>query len=1720
MSSTYKGTITLASVTDATQLYTWVRYSNGAATNPTVTPSPQSDTKQIGFAYNKTSATASNIYGDYTWSDYMGESGTDGIGVVSIVEQYYLSDSSSEPHGNTWKTTPDPWVSGKYYWTRSVVTWTADNPTNPTYTTPVLAQGLNDANSTASSANTTASQASSDLTAYITQTDATLGNLQNQIDGQIEVWYFEVNPGTSTDPSLDWTTTTEKDRHLGDLYYNVENGHSWRWLKDENNTYKWQQIPDGDAAAALAAANAAQATANNKRRVFTSTPTVPYDVGDLWVSGNTVKYCTTAKTSTQSYNEADWILTATDDTNAVTQVDVYYAINTVADTPPAGYDDPSASANWSTTPPAWEDGKYIWSVTVTYKGGQAQTPSDPVNVTGATGATGAPAPYIVLDGPTNVVTVDTNNNNSITPSGNITITATYDNIATGITWSYKVEGSTSSRPSYITQNTNNVVLNTSNFVAANKNTVTIIASGSGVSDSYTITCLKNGQNGTDGTDGTSVIWKGESSTAPANPQNLWAYYNTTDKKTYIYNGSEWEVMAVSGVDGQDATQYYYHVVYCNNPTTGAGYATSPSNQLYTGTYTDTNSADAATWAALPAGVKWNYTSTVNVILSNESHTLTANAEGIATIDANAYTDIQIFEGGIDKTGDYTVKVSNASSGSKLINNITINIDNTVNPRRVTITAIANNFTSNVVPIDIYKGTTKLLTKQFTISVSKDGPAGNGIYTTTIQYAVSSNGQTAPSSGWQSTVPSVANGQYLWTWTRFTYTDSTTKDAYTVSRFGEDGDLYRVESNYDFIYTVAHGPDVGDDHVNLIFSPYEVLFKVYKEDTLLTPNVDYWFRFYFLGPEEDSNGKKITVPFALENTSGYDNRNVYTIDSTYSIKFLMDGLAARGVKNDGDESEQLSPWTLIYNFCLDGNAFFALNIYADSNYNNLLTRYAFYNQNYLTNSLASFDQTATTIQYAVNNAQLEFSASGLKIFEGGLSIYSTSTAPTDDDRIFYFDSTTGNLHIDGNGTFSGKITATDGEFTGIIHAREGEFNGEITALSGHIGGFIINSDSLQSERTFFDPDVLYYEYDGSQYVATGDQYPIQGKVYYNYIDDNYEIAEIIPNITLNGSTGTIFAESITLGKDATIQNYIKLGSGENESWIYNPDYAAENESLPYFFKVNNNVYLTADGQLNLNNIVLDGITSTIKGKSPTDPQDPNFGFPAFEIDPLWAKFPNIEASGKIVTSVFEIDSVQTVGGMMLFKPSVKVERHVQFTSNDVLYTKLILDEPVSDLIKEYASPNYKYVAIVDQDGHLLSRTVTQNNETVEINAFTVVNVKDQDPNYDNKPTINVVTGIDDRTILSHIIILGGENDLIIGVNSTDGSNSFLRPRGLTISEFKPFNPVGNKTIPKVYLGDLSRSGFEITGISSDAKAYGLYSNNVILNGSLTTQITSNTATNYSYAGVNTLSQASAKASTFEPYFSDTSKIVFWAGSEGVEAPQIQNAPFFVTEQGSIFSKKGVFESVLISKSVIKGVDIYGARIHGIAKDASFMDQVSNEYGLAFFNATQGIVFKAGGDSDDSATTLFGIGQTGLYTPSGEANNYFISITTDTSDSPVVDFSGRNYTAERITASDRITGMQLVSDNLNNKIFIGGTSQAASSRIYYDGPDFNSYILFCNDNQKMSISHGASKRQIQIGSDDVEFNVTELSTPTNFQLGSTPGAGYMRYKKVSNGYDLYV
>lgn len=68
----------------------------------------------------------------------------------------------------------------------------------------------------------------------------------------------------------------------------------------------------------------------------------------------------------------------------------------------------------------------------------------------------------------------------------------------------------------------------------------------------------------------------------------------------------------------------------------------------------------------------------------------------------------------------------------------------------------------------------------------DGAAGVGVKSSTVTYQASTSGTTIPSGSWVSTIPNVADGQYLWTRTVIAYTDGKTTTSYSVGKMGQNG----------------------------------------------------------------------------------------------------------------------------------------------------------------------------------------------------------------------------------------------------------------------------------------------------------------------------------------------------------------------------------------------------------------------------------------------------------------------------------------------------------------------------------------------------------------------------------------------------------------------------------------------------------------------------------------------------------------------------------------------------------------------------------------------------------------------------------------------------------------------------------------------------------------------------------------------------------------------
>ena len=69
----------------------------------------------------------------------------------------------------------------------------------------------------------------------------------------------------------------------------------------------------------------------------------------------------------------------------------------------------------------------------------------------------------------------------------------------------------------------------------------------------------------------------------------------------------------------------------------------------------------------------------------------------------------------------------------------------------------------------------------------DSAFNKSVKSSVVTYAVGTSGTTAPTSGWQSTVPAVSSTQYLWARTVFTLQDNSATTSYSVSKQGVKGD---------------------------------------------------------------------------------------------------------------------------------------------------------------------------------------------------------------------------------------------------------------------------------------------------------------------------------------------------------------------------------------------------------------------------------------------------------------------------------------------------------------------------------------------------------------------------------------------------------------------------------------------------------------------------------------------------------------------------------------------------------------------------------------------------------------------------------------------------------------------------------------------------------------------------------------------------------------------
>lgn len=144
------------------------------------------------------------------------------------------------------------------------------------------------------------------LADYADTVTGSLAGLQAQIDGQIESFFYDYEPSLQNEPAVEWTTTEERKKHEGDLFYWKSTGYAYRFMQD-GAVWKWQMIQDNDISKALAQAEKAQDTADGKRRTFVVQPSPPYDIGDLWSQeGGDILTCVVSRAKGSVYASSDW----------------------------------------------------------------------------------------------------------------------------------------------------------------------------------------------------------------------------------------------------------------------------------------------------------------------------------------------------------------------------------------------------------------------------------------------------------------------------------------------------------------------------------------------------------------------------------------------------------------------------------------------------------------------------------------------------------------------------------------------------------------------------------------------------------------------------------------------------------------------------------------------------------------------------------------------------------------------------------------------------------------------------------------------------------------------------------------------------------------------------------------------------------------------------------------------------------------------------------------------------------------------------------------------------------------------------------------------------------------------------------------------------------------------------------------------------------------------
>lgn len=158
-----------------------------------------------------------------------------------------------------------------------------------------------------------------------------------------------------------------------------------------------------------------------------------------------------------------------------------------------------------------------------------------------------------------------------------------------------------------------------------------------------------------------------------------------------------------------------------------------------------------------------------------------------------------------------------------------------------------------------------------------GEDGVGLESTEIFYVGSTNGQTPPESGWQTTVPNVPQGQYMWTKVVWTYSDNSIKTAYSVGKIGANG------TNGNDGLPGKDGVGIDDTLIEYAVSTSGTVRPTsgWSTNTPSVPQGQYlWTRITWTYTDNTTEQGYIVARQGANGANGKDGVSVKTIATTY------------------------------------------------------------------------------------------------------------------------------------------------------------------------------------------------------------------------------------------------------------------------------------------------------------------------------------------------------------------------------------------------------------------------------------------------------------------------------------------------------------------------------------------------------------------------------------------------------------------------------------------------------------------------------------------------------------------------------------------------------------------------------------------------------------------------------------------------------------------------